>query len=83
MSTRVVNATAFKAHCLALLDEVEQTGESITITKRGRPVAVVGPSKKKAWKSPAGSWAGRAQIVGDIVSPPPAEIWDYLREERE
>jgi prevent-host-death family protein len=48
MKTRVVSATEFKAKCLALLDEIEQRGGPITITRRGRPVAVLGPAKKKA-----------------------------------
>lgn len=34
-----VTATEFKAKCLALLDRVQSTGEVITITKRGKPVA--------------------------------------------
>ena len=66
MKTRVVSATEFKAKCLAILDEIENRGESITITRRGRPVAVVGPAKKKAWKSPKDRFAGRVRIVGDI-----------------
>jgi prevent-host-death family protein len=46
-------ATKFKAKCLAYLDEIEQHGGPITITRRGRPVAVLGPAKRAAWKSPA------------------------------
>src|SRR5712671_2158201 len=42
----VVSATEFKARCLALLDQTEQHGETITITRRGRPVAVLGPAKR-------------------------------------
>jgi prevent-host-death family protein len=34
-----IPASRFKAHCLALLDEVATTGEEIVVTKRGRPVA--------------------------------------------
>jgi prevent-host-death family protein len=33
------SASQFKAHCLALLDDVALTGEEIVVTKRGRPVA--------------------------------------------
>ena len=75
MKERVVSATEFKAKCLAILDEVEERGESITVTRRGRPVAVVSPAKRKAFKSPANSWAGRGRIVGDIVSSDPS-VWD-------
>jgi len=66
LETRV-GATDFKAHCLALLDQVEETGEPITITRRGYPVAVLHPAPKDAWKSPADSWSGKAEILGDIV----------------
>jgi prevent-host-death family protein len=41
MSTRTVSASQFKARCLAMLDEVADTGEEIVITKRGRAVARV------------------------------------------
>jgi prevent-host-death family protein len=40
---REITASAFKAGCLALLDEVAASGESLLITKRGRPVARVDP----------------------------------------
>lgn len=64
----MVSATEFKAKCLSLLDEVEQSGAAITVTRRGHPVAVLGPTSKTAWKSPRDSWAGKARIVGDIVN---------------
>ncbi len=80
MEARVVSATEFKAKCLALLDEMERRGGSITVTKRGRPVAVVGPVKRKPFKSCKGSWVGRGRIVGDIVTPD-LSIWDCLRED--
>lgn len=68
MKQRVVSATEFKAKCLALLDEVEESGETITVTKRGRAVATVGPPKKQGWKSPMGVLEGKVEIVGDIVN---------------
>ena len=40
---RTIPAGKFKAECLALLDEVAQTGETIVVTKRGKPVARVLP----------------------------------------
>ena len=36
---RTIPATRFKAECLQLLDEVADSGETIVVTKRGRPVA--------------------------------------------
>jgi prevent-host-death family protein len=38
-----VAATEFKARCLALIDQVHDTGRPITITKRGKAVAVLQP----------------------------------------
>ncbi|MEI9814566.1 MAG: type II toxin-antitoxin system Phd/YefM family antitoxin [Acidobacteriota bacterium] len=54
MATRTVSATEFKAKCLALIDEVNASGDVLTITKRGQPVAVLGPTKKARRKEPAG-----------------------------
>jgi prevent-host-death family protein len=42
--TKQITATEFKARCLRLLDEVADTGETLVVTKRGRPVARVEPS---------------------------------------
>ncbi len=39
MVMRLISASNFKAHCLALLDDVALTGEEVVVTKRGRPVA--------------------------------------------
>jgi prevent-host-death family protein len=79
----MISATEFKAKCLSLLDEVDDTGDPITITKRGRPVATIQPIKKKAWKSPKGSMIGKIEIVGDIVNVDNSHLWDALREAEE
>ena len=39
MRVRTIPATRFKAECLQLLDEVADSGETIVVTKRGKPVA--------------------------------------------
>jgi prevent-host-death family protein len=76
MKDRVLSATEFKAKCLACLVAIEQSGEPITITRRGRPVAVLGPAKRGARKSPRNSWALKGRIVGDIVNPDPSASWE-------
>jgi len=80
MKTRVVNATEFKAKCLALLDEIEERAEPITITRRGVPGGCLGPLNKSAWKSPKTSWAKKGRIVGDIVNGDP-DLWEAVRED--
>jgi prevent-host-death family protein len=42
---RTIPAGQFKARCLALLDEVAESGEPIVVTKRGRPVARIEPAQ--------------------------------------
>jgi prevent-host-death family protein len=57
MSKRI-GAAAFKANCLRILDEVERSGEPVTVTKRGRPVAEVKPVDKKERRSIIGAMKG-------------------------
>lgn len=83
MKTHTVSATEFKAKCLAYLDEIEQHGGPITITRRGRPVAVLGRAKRTAWKSPRNSWAGKVEIVGDIVNLDTSSLWDCVNGDQE
>jgi prevent-host-death family protein len=73
MESKVVTATEFKAKCLSLIKQMEQDGNSITITKRGQPVAVLGPAPTKRRKSLEGIFAKKIRIVGDIVN---YSMWD-------
>jgi prevent-host-death family protein len=43
--TKEITATQFKARCLRLLDEVAESGETLVVTKRGRPVVRVEPTR--------------------------------------
>ena len=57
-----ITATAFKARCLRLLDEVSRTGEELVILKRGRPVARLVPARDdKPWLA----LRGRGAFPGD------------------
>ena len=74
---REIAAGKFKATCLALLDEVQQSGEEIVITKRGKPVArlmPMGDTRPEIF----GRMKGTITILGEIVSPI-GEIWDAER----
>ncbi len=79
MKTRYLSATDFKAHCLALLDEVGQGGGTITVTKRGRPVATVGPVEHKPRKSLKGAWVGRVRIPDELLDEDTADLWEVVR----
>jgi prevent-host-death family protein len=61
-------AGVFKAHCLAVMDEVQSKREAVLITKRGKPVAKLVPVDKQP-DDIFGFLAGKGKVTGDIVSP--------------
>ena len=74
-----INASDFKARCLARLDRVSATGERIVILKRGRPVAEVGPASRAHTEHPQQELKGSVTVIGDIVGPAlPEEHWESL-----
>jgi prevent-host-death family protein len=68
VQTRSIPAGEFKTHCLRLLDEVKNKRTRLVITKRGKPVAVLGPTDERP-PSIIGSMRGTGRIIGDIISP--------------
>ena len=72
-----INASDFKARCLAILDEVNRTGQPVTILKRGKPVAQLVPPAQPAGLYPQQTLFGSVRILGDIVEPVLApEDWE-------
>lgn len=71
-----ISATEFKAKCLKLIDEVNQTHEPITITKHGKPMVKLVPVVEAA-PSLFGCMQGTVEILGDIVSPIDVE-WEAM-----
>ena len=61
-------AGTFKAHCLAVMDEVQAKKETVIITKHGKPVAKLVPVTEEK-DDIFGFLAGKARITGDVVSP--------------
>lgn len=68
---KTVGITEFKAKCIALLNEMERSGEPLTITRRGKPSLTLSaksadePSRKTLF----GAMKGTFTIHGDIVGP--------------
>jgi prevent-host-death family protein len=70
-----IPAGQFKSRCLAIMDQVQQRGESVLITKHGRPVAKLIPAETTG-DDIFGYMAGNVTILGDIVAPvTPPEDW--------
>jgi prevent-host-death family protein len=80
---RTISAGEFKAKCLALMDEVYAGGETIVITKRGKPVAQLSSPAEAAepkQESIFGFMRGHGTAKGDIVGPIiPEEEWSHLQ----
>jgi hypothetical protein len=60
---RSIPASELKANCRAVLDEIERTGEPVTIL----PAAVVPPGTGE--KYPQMSLFGTVEILGDLIEP--------------
>ena len=72
-------AGAFKAHCLAVMDEVQAKKEPVVITKHGKPVAKLVPVTGEK-DDIFGFFKGKIEITGDVVSPVLSlEEWGELK----
>ena len=60
-----IAAGEFKAKCLGLIDEVNETGKEIVITKRGKPKAKLIPFRPPKKDPFFGRLKGLIQIHGD------------------
>lgn len=70
-------AGAFKAKCLAIMDEVQAKKETVVITKHGKPVAKLVPADGDT-DDIYNFLAGKGTIKGDIIAPA-IEDWGQLR----
>ncbi len=79
-----IGAGEFKAKCLAIIDEVNRSGQEVIITKRGNAMAKLIPFASPTKKEPfIGRLEGIGVIVGDpddLIKPVFAEEdWDMLK----
>ena len=84
-SIQQIAAGEFKAKCLKIMDEINKTGKSMIVTKRGVPVMKVVPIRnaKKKKDDFFGRLKGIIEIVGDpddLIKPVfPLEDYDMLK----
>jgi prevent-host-death family protein len=74
---KTMPASKAKTHLLELLDTVNRDRTSITITKRGQPVATLTPVPARTSSGIFGCMKGTGQITGDIVGPEP-DVWNAM-----
>ncbi len=66
MTQATIPAGEFKTHCLQLLDQVAATGESLMVTKHGRPVARLVPTAARQAIDRAAGWQ---QLWVSVITP--------------
>ena len=72
-------ASVFKARCLAVMEKVCATGESVSVTKHGKPFVRVVPEKRDPERL-FDALKGVIEIRGDIVSPAnDLDDWEVMR----
>ncbi len=71
-----LSVSQFKAHCLAVLEEVARGKKRVLITKRGKPIAEVIPYEPDRERLPLKETVA---FMGDIVSPLGEEDWEVLK----
>ena len=69
----------FKAKCIAVLKEVQRSGEPVVVTLRGRPVARVEPLTHGAQRKQLGSLKGSMRLRRDLVRSDTTRDWEMLR----
>ena len=70
-----IPAGLFKAQCLKLMDRVAEKHETITVTKRGKPVARLVPVDPAPERPLFVYLRGKGKITGDIVAST-GETWE-------
>ena len=73
-----VSAVEFRKNFFQILGQVEQTHETVVITKRGKPVARLVSIEKGEKRDPLiGALAGVGRTKGDLTEPVvDADVWE-------
>lgn len=81
MGTRQVPAAEFKAKCLRIIREMEGDGQAVTITRHGRPVAVLSPLPAAEGRPLIGKMRGTVLAYSDPFAPAASPSdWAALRD---
>lgn len=66
----------FKTHALKVIDQLSHNNESIVVTKRGTPLALITPYKAPVKKVHPGQLSNTFVFEEDIISPLDEKMWD-------
>ena len=65
---QTIQASKFKAKCLALMDKIAVSGETLVVTKKGKPIIEMKPYSGKRVTFPFGLYPD-LEIHGDLLAP--------------
>lgn len=65
-----ISVTKFKNSCLDIIRRVEATGESVSITRRGKVVARLAPSFQATLRVDAKPWQQLRALGGELRAEP-------------
>ena len=71
-----VGAGEFKATCLKLMDQVQETGEEVVITRHNRPVAKLAPVKGEELRPFVGRSRGVISATREDLLASVGENWE-------
>ncbi len=77
MNQQMIPAGQFKAQCLGLMEQIQETQQPVVVTKRGVPMVTIMPYKKEAVSKHGlfGALKATITIHQDVVAPID-EHWD-------
>lgn len=74
---QTIRASEFKSKCLGLMDTVAATGETLVVTKNGKPIAELRPYSGGRIDTPFGLHKN-LELNGDVIAPLEEEQWKVL-----
>ena len=66
----------FKTHALKVIDQLSHNHESIIVTKRGKPLALITPYQDSSKKIKPGQLSNTFVFEENIVSPLDEDMWE-------
>ena len=70
-----IPAAQFKSQCLAVMDQVAESGRAVVVTKHGKPVVQIIPVQSDE-NEIFGFLAGKVRIVGGVENTIPLSDWN-------
>ncbi len=79
----VVAVAAFKAEALAVMRRVNETGQPVTITRRGKPLVRIEPIREEPIRAGYGAMRGTVELLvseDELVGSGDPTAWQTLEE---